>query len=117
MSLEPEQKSALLQAARDAAQVAYCPYSRFPVGAAVLAGNKLYRGCNIENSSYGHTICAERVAIFHAVSSGVHSIDAIAITCPEVSRDAPPDLKMPCGACRQVMAEFGAPDFLVIVDG
>lgn len=81
---------------------AYAPYSKFKVGAALLADNgKVYGGCNVENSSYGLTICAERAAIARAVSEGMEKIKKIAIVTSgkEVSR--------PCGACRQVINEFG----------
>lgn len=113
--IHPSTRRQLVELARAAAQIAYCPYSRFPVGAAVLAGGQMFTGNNIENASYGLTVCAERAAIFRAVVSGQRAIEAIAVTCPNASGDA--GGRMPCGACRQVMAEFGEPDTLVIVDG
>ena len=90
---------------------AYVPYSRFRVGAALLTKDgKIYRGCNIENAAYSPTNCAERTAIFKAVSEGNLEFEAIAIT-----GDAE-DYIYPCGVCRQVMAEFCEPDtFLVIL--
>lgn len=92
----------LLDAARDASTRAYAPYSRFHVGAAVLADDgRVFSGANVENASYGLTSCAERNAIFTAVSAGVRAIVAIAIHTPT---DAPVS---PCGACRQVIFEFG----------
>ncbi len=106
----------LLAAARLAARDAYCPYSQFHVGAAVLAGGAVFAGCNVENASYGLTVCAERVAIFAAVAAGKRRIEAIAVTCPDAPADAAVGNLMPCGACRQVMAEFGGPQLLVIVD-
>lgn len=98
----------LIEAAQKAQSHAYAPYSRFTVGAAVL-GEKgtVYTGCNVENSSYGLTICAERNAIFHAVAAGERRFQGIAI-----SGDSE-DFTMPCGACRQVMAEFRIPYVIV----
>jgi cytidine deaminase len=113
----PPDDAALLQAARDAATRAYAPYSRFRVGAAVRAGDTIYTGCNVENASYGLAICAERNAIFHAVAAGAPRIDAIALACVDAALDAPPGSLMPCGACRQVMAEFAGPDLPVFIDG
>jgi cytidine deaminase len=92
----------LISAAKDAREGAYCPYSKFKVGAAVLTGKgNIFTGCNIENASYGLTVCAERVAIFKAVSAGERNIKAIAIVLEA------PDFGAPCGACRQVIYEFG----------
>ncbi|MBJ6364006.1 cytidine deaminase [Paenibacillus sp. GCM10012307] len=91
----------LIHQALEARKQAYMPYSGFAVGAAVLAGNKqIYQGCNIENASYGLTNCAERTAIFKAVSEGQQKIEAIAVVA---DTDGPVS---PCGACRQVLAEF-----------
>ena len=104
-------------AARGAAELAYCPYSKFHVGAAVLAEGEVSQGCNIENASYGLSICAERTALFKAVASGRRRIDAIAVSCPDAPDDAPPTGRLPCGACLQVIAEFGDGNTLVIVDG
>ena len=98
----------LEETAREAATRTYSPYSHFPVGAAVLAASgKIYGGCNVENASYGLTICAERTAIFRAIAAGEKSISAIAVYTPTKKLGAP------CGACRQVINEFG-PDCLVI---
>lgn len=107
----------LLQAAREAAESAYCPYSKFRVGAAVLAEDEVFTGSNVENASYGLTICAERTAVFNAVTSGKKRIQAIAVTCIDATEDGPISLRMPCGACRQVLTEFAAPDVPVFVDG
>ena len=112
-----DSKKRLLAAARKAATAAYCPTSHFRVGAAVLSGDKVVSGCNIENASLGLTICAERVAVFNAVSNGQKKIDAIAISCPDAPSAGPANLKMPCGSCRQVLAEFGDADLPVIIDG
>ena len=109
-------ESQLLEAARDAAKFAYCPYSKFHVGAALIADGVLFSGCTVENASYGLTICAERVATFSALAAGKKRIEAIAVTCPDAALDAPMDYLMPCGACRQVLFEFGGPDLIVIVD-
>lgn len=92
----------LIDRANFARKQAYAPYSRFAVGAAVqTASGKLFDGCNIENSSYGLTICAERTAIFKAVSAGERNLTTIAVVADT------PGPTAPCGACRQVMAEFG----------
>ena len=100
--------SELTRRAREAAEHAYAPYSNFPVGAAVLAqGGQIYAGANVENASYGLSICAERTAIFQAVAQGARSIHAIAVYTPTAAATPP------CGACRQVMTEFGS-DVLVI---
>ncbi|HLK59039.1 MAG TPA: cytidine deaminase [Chthonomonadaceae bacterium] len=106
----------LLTIARKAARRAYCPYSRFAVGAAVLASDgHIYEGCNIENGSYGLSICAERVAIFSAVAAGNTTISRIAVSCISGNL-ALPNTLMPCGACRQVMKEFFDANSTVIVD-
>ncbi len=98
----------LEKAARRAARAAYAPYSKFPVGAAVLAGSgRIYDGCNVENASYGLCNCAERTAIFSAVAAGEKSVRAVAVFTPTDTATSP------CGACRQVINEFG-PDALVI---
>lgn len=89
---------------------AYAPYSGFPVGAAVLAENgKIYTGCNVENASYGLSICAERSALLQMVGDGQHRVQAIAVVA-DTERPA-----SPCGACRQFMAEFAGDDVPVIL--
>jgi cytidine deaminase len=101
-------RAEMMQLARAASQRAYCPYSRFPVGAAILtADGRLFDGCNVENASYGLTMCAERNAVFHAIASGAHAVRAIVIYTPTTAPSAP------CGACRQVLNEFG-PDMIVL---
>lgn len=97
----------LIKAAQKAREAAYAPYSGFYVGAAALGENGvIYTGCNVENSSYGLSCCAERNAIFQGVSDGCRKFEAIAIV-------GSADDTMPCGACRQVMAEFGMPYVIV----
>jgi cytidine deaminase len=98
----------LEKSARASAARAYAPYSRFVVGAAALGGSgRIYSGCNVENASYGLCNCAERTAVFCAVAAGEKSVKAVAIYTPTPLPTAP------CGACRQVINEFG-PDALVI---
>ena len=107
---------ALLEAARGASRSAYCPYSRFHVGAAVWAGGRIFAGANVENASYGLTICAERTAAFAAILAGVGRIEAVAVACVDAPEGSDPALHMPCGACRQVLAEFAGPEVPVVVD-
>jgi cytidine deaminase len=99
----------LVQLAKDVRERAYAPYSRFPVGAAVeTASGEVFVGCNVENASFGLSMCAERVAIFKAVAAGARDIVALAV----VADTATP--VSPCGGCRQVMVEFN-PDMRVIL--
>lgn len=100
----------LFAAARGAAANAHAPYSKFHVGAAIAAGGSIFTGCNVENASYGLTICAERNAVAAAVAGGAKSIEAIAIYTDTEA------LTPPCGACRQVLAEFN-PGMTVILAG
>ena len=111
--MESERRTDLLSAARRAAEAAYVPYSHFPVGAAVLtADGSVFTGCNIENASYGLTICAERSAVSAAVSAGHRQIDTVAVAAPKAAGATP------CGACRQVLNEFrpASGDMLVLLD-
>lgn len=107
----------LVARAHAAGASAYCPYSRFPVGAAVRTEKGVFRGCNIENASYGLSMCAERVALFAAVAAGATRISMIAVACLRVGGGAVPGSRMPCGACRQVITEFMQPGGLVLVEG
>jgi cytidine deaminase len=108
-------KEKLIIESKTAREKAYVPYSKFPVGAALLGENGIiYHGCNIENSAFSMTNCAERTAFFKAISEGVHSFKALAITG---DTDGPIS---PCGACRQVIAEFcdgGMPVYLTNLKG
>jgi len=106
----------LLAVARQAAQRAYCPYSHFRVGAAVIAGGKTYTGVNIEISSYGLTLCAERSALAAAISDGAGPITQIAVACIDTPPDAPLNERTPCGACRQWLADL-APNTVIYIDG
>lgn len=100
----------LMDKAKEASKTSYSPFSRFAVGASVLASSgKIYQGCNVENSSFGLTICAERCAIFKAISEGEKEIVAVAIYSPNT------DGCYPCGACRQVMYEFQGDEEISVI--
>ncbi|HAF62629.1 MAG TPA: cytidine deaminase [Anaerolineaceae bacterium] len=104
---EQDMKQQLIRQALEARKRAYVPYSKYPVGAALLTGSgKIYNGTNIENAAYPVTICAERVAIFKAVSESDLDLRAIAVVTKNGG--------MPCGSCRQVMAEFN-PDLRIYI--
>lgn len=107
MSVKEETRQHLTQLAIEARQQAYAPYSNYLVGAALLAADgTVFTGCNVENATYGATICAERTAVVKAVSEGVREFEAIVIATANGGS--------PCGICRQVMYEF-APDLTVIM--
>ena len=107
MSISAEQKKELVRIAKQVRKWAYVPYSKYPVGAALLTeSGRIYEGVNVENAAFPVTNCAERTAIFTAVTNGEKDFQAIAIVTENGG--------MPCGACRQVMAEF-SPNMLVIV--
>ncbi len=99
----------LLTKAKEAAERAYAPYSGFSVGAALLTKNgKIYQGANVENSSYGATLCAERAAFLSAVYAGEREFEAIAIYAPQQKE------LVPCGICLQTMQEFCTGEFLIV---
>ena len=109
MSKQPTDRQ-LVEVARQAREQAYAPYSHFPVGAALLGrSGRVYTGCNVENASYPLTTCAERTALTKAVSEGERQFEAIAVITATGAA--------PCGACRQILREFGGPagDLRVIV--
>lgn len=102
----------LVERAREAQSQAYCPYSHYPVGCALeTEDGAVFTGCNIENASYGATVCAERVALFEAVKQGNRHFRRLVI-CTNATSPAPP-----CGLCRQALAEFCAPDLAIILVG
>ena len=101
----------MIKAARAARRNAHAPYSRFRVGAAVLAGGAVHAGANVENASYGLTVCAERVAVGTAVAAGARRLEAVAVASG--TEEPTP----PCGACLQTLAEFGGPDLPVVLAG
>ncbi len=112
--IDDERAAALLAAAREAAGRAYVPYSCFPVGAAALtADGTVVTGCNVENASYGLTVCAERVAVWAAAAAGHREVRAVAVVAPRARGTTP------CGACRQVLNEFapGGGELVVILEG
>lgn len=110
-------KKELVKAAEDAMALAYTPYSKFKVGAALLCKNgKIYTGCNIENASYTPTVCAERVAVFRAIHDGEREFSAIAIVGGHDGVLS--GFTYPCGVCRQVLREFCTGDMkLIFSDG
>ena len=127
MKAEKSERETLLIAARKAALCAYAPYSRFRVGAAVLVatanGPRVVTGANVENASYGLTLCAERAALAAACALAPRTpaltaprITRIALACIDAPVEAAPGARMPCGACRQWIAEL-APDAIISVDG
>ena len=109
MKLNPDQVSQLIIAACEVRKWAYTPYSKYPVGAAVLTtSGKIYDGVNIENAAFPTTMCAERVAMYKAISEGELNFEAIAVVTENAGS--------PCGSCRQVMAEFGLDTIVLIAD-
>ena len=108
---------ALLSAAREAAEQAHCPYSNFHVGAAVRCSDgTVVTGCNVENASYGLTICAERVSLFSCVAQGLQPLE-LAVSCVDAQNNTSLSSRMPCGACRQVMQELLPNNAIVHIDG
>ena len=110
MNLSNEERQALINLANEARKLAYAPYSHYPVGAALRTkAGRIYTGVNVENAAYPHTMCAERVAIFKAVSEGETEFEVIAVATNNGGS--------PCGGCRQVLAEFGLDTIVLIADG
>ena len=111
-ALETQVLQELIDQAQAAYRQAYVPYSHYPVGAAVLfLSGVIYRGCNVENASYGLTVCAERNAIFQAVAQGERELKGIAIAVPTEA------FPSPCGACRQVIREFAVDCPVILING
>jgi cytidine deaminase len=110
MTITREEKQSLIDLANEARRRAYVPYSKYPVGAALRTkSGRIYTGVNVENAAYPQTMCAERVAIFKAVSEGEIEFEVIAVVTNNGGS--------PCGGCRQVMAEFGLETVVLFADG
>jgi cytidine deaminase len=110
MKLTIEEKQSLIDLANAARQRAYAPYSNYPVGAALRTKTgRMYTGVNVENAAYPHTMCAERVAIFKAISDGEKEFEVISVVTDNGGS--------PCGGCRQVMAEFALDMIVLMADG
>jgi cytidine deaminase len=110
MTITKTQRSELIQEAIEARRGAYAPYSGYAVGAALLTvSGKIYRGANVENAAYPTSMCAERVALFNAVSEGERQFAAIAVATENGG--------FPCGSCRQALSEFGLDMRVIVVDG
>ncbi len=110
------ERETLLAKAREVALRAHCTYSHFRVGAALVAGGQLFVGVNIEISSYGLTLCAERAALAAAFTAGAGPVTHLAVACIDTPADAPLRDRTPCGACRQWIADL-APDAVIFIDG
>ncbi len=110
MALTKEERKFLIDLANEARRRAYAPYSKYSVGAALRTKTgRVYTGVNVENAAYPVSICAERVAVFKAVSEGEHEFEVIAVVTDNGGS--------PCGSCRQVLAEFGLSTLVLIADG
>jgi cytidine deaminase len=110
MKLTDDERRALIDLAKEASRRAYAPYSNYPVGAALRTrSGRIFTGCNVENAAYPASMCAERVAIYKAVSEGEKDFDVIAVVTPNGGT--------PCGSCRQVLAEFGMETLVMVADG
>lgn len=109
IDMTPNQQHNLIKKAVEARRQAYAPYSHFAVGAALLTREgRIFQGCNVENASFGLTLCAERTALAGAISAGYRRFTALAVVAR--GKTAP----MPCGACLQILAEFCRPNFVVV---
>lgn len=106
----------LLRLAREVARNAHCPYSHFHVGAALIADGTIFTGANVEISSFGLTLCAERAALAAAMSSGARTVTQVAVACIDVAVGVPLSDRTPCGACRQWLADL-APHAVIYIDG
>ena len=119
ITFDTEIAGALIEAARQTAESAYAPYSNFRVGAAVVMADDsrsaIFSGCNVENASYGATVCAERNAIFSAAATGFRRIGMLALSTID-SLDAALEGRSPCGVCRQVIGEFADENTLILID-
>ena len=110
IKLTDDERRMLIDLANEARRRAYAPYSNYQVGAALRTkSGRLFTGCNVENAAYPTSMCAERVAIYKAVSEGEKEFDVIAVVTPNGGT--------PCGGCRQVMAEFGLDTLVLVADG
>jgi cytidine deaminase len=110
ITLTDEERRGLIDLANEARRRAYAPYSNYQVGAAVRTkSGRIFTGCNVENAAYPTSMCAERVAIFKAISEGEKEFEVISVATPNGGS--------PCGGCRQVMAEFGLDTVVLISDG
>lgn len=110
MTITKEEKQSLIDLGNEARQRAYAPYSNYAVGSALRTkSGRIFTGVNIENAAYPHTMCAERVAIFKAVSEGEKEFDVISVVTDNGGS--------PCGGCRQVLAEFGLDTVVLMADG
>jgi cytidine deaminase len=110
ITLTDEERRGLIDLANEARRRAYAPYSNYQVGAALRTkSGRIFTGCNVENAAYPTSMCAERIAIFKAVSEGEKEFEAIVVATPNGGS--------PCGGCRQVMAEFGLDTLVLIADG
>jgi len=109
MTIDAERRAELIRVAGEARRHAYAPYSRYPVGAAVLTGSgRIYAGVNVENAAYPNGMCAERAAIFAAVGQGERELQAVAVVTENGGT--------PCGSCRQVISEFGPQARIILAD-
>lgn len=112
IEITSEKKKELIRLAQEAYDKAYVPYSHYPVGAATLwSSEKIFAGCNVENASFGLTVCAERNSIFQAIAHGERKLKAVAIAVPTET------FPSPCGACRQVLREFAEDCLVILVNG
>jgi cytidine deaminase len=109
IKLTKDERRALIDLAKEARRRAYAPYSNYPVGAVLRTrSGRIFTGCNVENAAYPTSMCAERIAIYKAVSEGEKEFDVIAVVTPNGGT--------PCGSCRQVMAEFGLDTLVLVAD-